>query len=239
MAIEWFRNCVCNLVSGVVSDIGQMAFEDQGMNASMYLELDDYDPFDVPSYSKAGPVRRSSHYIPVRADDRGRSQNAETEQDDAVSPASSTSLATSQASSSVSEPGLLHHEINRGYAALDKLAECQKDTSARADFIKTTKRLRTASEPPCDGNSQKTLVQRPAKRARQASPTPRTSSSQACAASINSSKAPRNVSWTKDEVNLLVRARDRGQGWNEIGNVSIAVNSFPNINTATSDINGS
>lgn len=239
MAIEWFRNCVCNLVSGVVSDIGQRAFEDQGINASMHLELDDYDPFDVPSYSKAGPVRKSSHYIPKRADDRSKPQQAKVGQDDDISPASGTSSATTQDVSAVSEPLPLRHKINRDYTALAKLAECHKDTSARAEFIQTTKRMRSTSEPPCDGNSQKTLVERPAKRARQDPPALHPSSGQACAVSVNGSKVPRNVSWTEEEVEILVSARERGRGWIEIGNVSTAVIVFPNINTCTVYVNGS
>lgn len=209
------------------------------MNACMYLEPDDYDPFDVPSYSTAAPTSKSSHYIPKRADDHSRSQQAEVEQDDYISPASSTSSATSQDLSVVSEPLPLRHEINRGYAALEKLAECQKDTSARAEFIQTTKRMRTTSEPPCDGNSQKTLVERPAKRARQDPSAPHPSSGQASAVSVNGSKVPRYVSWTREEIKLLVSARELGRGWNEIGNVSTAVTSFPSINTGTGNANGS
>lgn len=228
MAIEWFRNCVCNLVSGVVSDIGQIAFEDQGMNACMYLEPDDYDPFDVPSYSTAAPARKSSQYIPSRANDSSGSQEVETVQDYDISPAPSTSSRTSNATSASSEPLPLRHEIEKGYTAVEQLAASQEDTSARADFIKTTKRLRNVSEPLHDDHSPETLLKRPAKRARPYSSAPHMlSSGPTRTVGGNVSKSLRNP-WTEDEVNILMSARELGRTWFEVSNVSTTEIDFRN-----------
>lgn len=222
---EWFRNCVCNLVSGVVSDIGQMAFEYQGMNACMYLEPDDYDPFDVPSYATAVSVSKSSPYVPSRRDDYYGFQQFETRQADDLSPVPSEDSTTSNTISAAPEPLPLRHEIERAFTALGKLAESPKDSSARADFIESTKSLRNVPEPIADGPSQEALLKRPAKRARQDSSDTRPSLLSAPPAG-SADSAIENVPkgqkffWTEDEVNILVTARDFGRSWNEIINVS-------------------
>ncbi|KAI7780222.1 hypothetical protein LA080_016307 [Diaporthe eres] len=219
---EWFRNCVCNLVSGVVNDIGQMAFEDQGINACMYLEPDEYDPFDVPSYTTAAPVSKSSSYIRSGGDDYYGFPQVETEKTDDSSPVVSAHSATSNSSwTTFGPPRPLRHEMEKGYVALDQLAASQEDTSARADFIQKTKRLRNVSDP-IHANSQDKLLKRPAKRARQ-DPSPLRPSPLSAgptgSASDAANKVQKNFRWTDDEITILVTSRDFGRGWSEIGNM--------------------
>lgn len=212
MVTEWFRNCVCNLVSGVVSDIGQMAFEDQGMNACMYLEPDQYDPFDVSSYTTTSSVSKSSPYIPSGSDDYYGFQQVEAEQNDELSPVTGSNWTAFHAASAPSRPLPLRHELAQGYSALQQLAASQNDNSARADFIQSTKRLRDVSEPiPAD--AQDTLLKRPAKRARQDSHPARPSP-------LSAGVPINKVRWTEDEVNILVTAREWGRNWQDISNVS-------------------
>ncbi|KAK7704160.1 hypothetical protein SLS64_008718 [Diaporthe eres] len=220
---EWFRNCVCNLVSGVVNDIGQMAFEDQGMNACMYLEPDEYDPFDVPSYTTAAPASKSSPYIRCGGDDYYGFPQVETEKSNDSPAVQNTHSATFKSSWTTFEaPRPLRHEIEKGYAALDQLAVSQEDTSSRADFIQKTKRLRGVSDP-IDAFSQDKLLKRPSKRARQ-DPTPSRpsplSAGPAVSASDAANKAQKNFRWTDDEINILVACRDFGRDWGDIVNVS-------------------
>ncbi|KAG6362655.1 hypothetical protein INS49_007747 [Diaporthe citri] len=219
---EWFRNCVCNLVSGVVNDIGQMAFEDQGMNACMYLEPDEYDPFDVPSYTRAAPVSKSSIYIRSGVDDYYGFPQVETQKTDDSSAARNAHLATSNSSWTTFEPPRpFRHEVEKGYKALDELAASQEDTSARADFIQKTKRLRNVSDP-VHADSQDMLLKRPTKRARQdpspSRPSP-LSAGPAGSASDSVNKVQKNFRWTDDEINILVTSRDFGRSWSEVVNM--------------------
>lgn len=199
-----------------------MAFEDQGMNACMYLEPDDYDPFDVPSYTTVAPVHKSSSYIPSRRDDYYGFQEAEVQQNEQSSPVSGTQWTTFHPASTVSQSLPLRHEVTEGYAALQRLAASHNDTSARADFIQSTKRLREDPEP-IDADAQETLLKRPTKRARQdtlpSRPSP-VSAGQAVTARDTANKAQRNVRWTEEEINILLTARDFGQTWSEIDSVS-------------------
>lgn len=220
---EWFRNCVCNLVSGVVNDIGQMAFEDQGMNACMYLEPDEYDPFDVSSYTTAAPVSESSPYIRCGGDEYYGFPQVETEKTDDSPAVQNAHPATSTSSWTTFEaPRPFRHEIEKGYTALNQLAASQEDASARADFIQKTKRLRNVSDP-IHPDSQDKLLKRPAKRARQ-DPTPSRpsplSAGPAVSASDAANKAQKNFRWTDDEINILVACRDFGRDWGDIVNVS-------------------
>lgn len=224
MATEWFRNCVCNLVSGVVHDIGQMAFEDQGMNACMYLEPDDYDPFDVPSYTTAPSRNKSSRYFPRGGDDYYGVRQIQTQQNNQSSPVLVAHSNHFHPAAVAPRPLPLRHEVAQGYVALEQLATSQDDTAARADFIQSTKRLRNASEPIC-ADDQETLLKRPAKKARHDSsptrPSPLSAGS-AVSAPDAASKVQKNFRWTDEEVNILVTARDFGQSWGEVGNVSTA-----------------
>lgn len=227
VATEWFRNCVCNLVSGVVSDIGQLAFEDQGMNACMYLEPDDYDPFDVASYTRAAPVSEPSLHVPSHRDDYYGFEEAETQQADDHSPVDSEDSAASNATLTASETLPLRHEITNGFTALNKLATSQKDSSALADFIESTKSLQNASEPAEAGPSQETLLESPTKRPRLDSSDVRLRPSlQPAGPGGSSGSVTENVPkaqrcfWTHDEVNILVTARDFGRTWDEVVNVS-------------------
>lgn len=224
MATEWFRNCVCNLASGVVHDIGQMAFEDQGMNACMYLEPDDYDPFDVPSYTTAPSVNKSSRYFPTGRDDYYGFQQIQTPQNNQPPPVPVVHSNHFNPAAVAPRPLPLRHEIAQGYAALEQLATSQDDISARADFIQSTKRLRNVSEPIC-ADDQETLLKRPAKKARHDSSPTRPSPLSAVPAVLASDaagKVQKNFRWTDEEVNILVTARDFGQSWGEVGNVSTA-----------------
>lgn len=239
---EWFRNCVCNLVSGVVNDIGQMAFEDQGINACMYLEPDEYDPFDVPSYTTAAPVGKSSPYIRSGADDYYGFPQVETQQTDDSSAVRKAHLAASTSSWTTFEPPRpLRHEIEKGYKALNQLAASQEDTSARSDFIQKTKRLRGVSEP-VQADSQDTLLKRPAKRARQdpspSRPSP-LSAGPAGSASDAANKVQKSFCWTDDEINILVTSRDFGRGWSEIGNVSTTAGNLADANPEARYLNDS
>lgn len=233
---EWFRNCVCNLVSGVVNDIGLMAFEDQGINACMYLEPDEYDPFDVPSYTTAASVRKSSPYIHSGGDEYYGFQQIETQKNDASSAVVDVPSARSNSSWTTFEaPRPLRHEMDKGYAALDQLAESQEDTSARSDFVQKTKRLRNVSEP-VSADSQDTLLKRPAKRVRQ-NPSPSRpsplSAGPAGSASDAVSKVQKNFRWTDDEINILVTSRDFGRSWSEVVSVSTIPENLANDNSTT------
>lgn len=224
MATEWFRNCVCDLVSGVVHDIGQMAFEDQGMNACMYLEPDDYDPFDVPSYTTAPSVTKSSRYFRSGESDYYGFHQFQAEQGNQPSPVPVAHANHFHPAAVALQPLPLRHEIAQGYAALEQLAASQADTAARADFIQSTKRLRNVSEP-IHTDDQEAPLTRPAKKARHdSSPTRPSPLSAASAVSPKdaASKVQKNFRWTDEEVNILVTARDFGQSWGEVGNVSTA-----------------
>lgn len=232
---EWFRNCVCNLVSGVVYDIGQMAFEDQGMNACMYLEPDEYDPFDVSSYTAEAPVSKSSPYVRNGGDDYYGFQQVETQKTDDSSAVRNAQPGTFNSSWTTFEPPRpLRHEIEKGYKALDQLAASHEETSARADFIQKTKRLRNVSDPVHAG-SQDTLLKRPAKRARQ-DPSPSRPSPLSAGPTVSASDSANKIQklrWTDDEVNILVTARDFGRNWSEIFNVSTTGEDLADMSRAT------
>lgn len=221
MATEWFRNCVCNLVSGVVHDIGQMAFEDQGMNACMYLEPDDYDPFDLPSYTTAPSANKSSRYFPSGGGDYYGFRQTEAPQEDQPPPIPIAHSNHFHPAAVAPRPLLLRHEIEQGYAALEQLAASKDNTAARSDFIRSTKRLRNVSEP-IHADDQETSLKRPAKKARHDSSPPRPSplsAGTAVPASDATSKVQKHFRWTDEEVNILVTARDFGQSWGEVRNV--------------------
>lgn len=202
------------------------------MNACMYLEPDDYDPFDVSSYTTAAPVSQSSPYHPRGTDEYYGFQQAEVQQNDQPSPVPSTQWAAVNSASKPLKPLPLRHEITEGYAALEQLAASQNDTSARADFIQGTKRLRDVSEP-TGADAQETLLKRPAKRARSDTlplrPSP-LSAGPAASAGNSPTKVPRNIRWTDEEVNILVTAKDWGQTWSDIGNVSTTGENLANDN---------
>lgn len=219
MATEWFRNCVCNLVSGVVHDIGQMAFEDQGMNACMYLEPDDYDPFDVPSYTTAPSANKSSRYFPNGGQDYYGFQQIQIQQNNQPPPVPVAHSNHFHPAAVAPQPLPLRHEIEQGYAALEQLAASKEDTAARSDFIQSTKRLRNVSEP-IHTDDQETSHKRPAKKAQHDSSPTRRSPLSAVPASDATSKVQKHCRWTDEEVNILVTARDFGQSWGEVRNVS-------------------
>lgn len=228
MATEWFRNCVCNLVSGVVHDIGQMAFEDQGMNACMYLEPDDYDPFDVPSYTTAPSANKSSRYFPSGGEDYYGFQQIQTQQTNQPAPVPVAHSNHFRPAAVAPQPLPLRHEIEQGYAALDQLAASKEDTAARSGFIQSTKRLRNVSEP-IHADDQETNLKRPAKKSRHDSsptrPSP-LSADQSVPASDATSKVQKHFRWTDEEINILVTARDFGQSWGEVRSVSTSHENF-------------
>lgn len=201
-----------------------MAFEDQGMNACMYLEPDDYDPFDVPNYTTAPSRNKSSRYFPSGGDDYYGFQQPRAQQDKQPPPVPIAHSNAFHPAAVAPRPLPLRHEITQGYAALEQLTTSQDDTAARADFIQSTKRLRNVSEPIC-ADDQDTLLKRPAKKARHDSsptrPSPLSAGS-AVSAPDAASKVQKNFRWTDEEVNILVTARDFGQSWGEVGNVSTA-----------------
>jgi hypothetical protein len=225
VAVEWFRNCVCNLVSGVVSDVGLMAFEDQGINAREYFVTDYYDPFDVPSYSTAMPVRKKPPpYIPSRAPHEStefQDQVDSEEQDNGVVSSARSTTSHSTSTFAASEPLLFRHAIEEGYAALEQMASSRgNDTSSLGDFIKSTKRLRDGSEP-LDDIALDAPRKHPCKRSRPyCSILPMLSPASTHVVAENTvSKHPRNA-WTEEEAKLLLSTRDLGHSWVEIGNVS-------------------
>lgn len=209
-----------------------MAFEDQGMNACMYLEPDDYDPFDVPSYTTAAPVDTSSSYIPSGRDEYYGFQKAEVQQNEQPSPVPNTQWTAFHPVSTAAESLPLRHEVTEGYTALQKLAASHNDTSARADFIQSTKRLREDPEP-IDADAQETFLKRPAKRARPETLPLRPSSlsaGQAVSPRDAANKVQRKLRWTEEEINILLTARHFGQTWSDIDNVSTTGESLADDN---------
>ncbi|KAJ0120772.1 hypothetical protein J7T55_015505 [Diaporthe amygdali] len=215
VAAEWFRNCVCNLVSGVVSDIGQMAFEDQGMNACMYLEPDDYDPFDVPSYATAAIIGSVSSSPSTDEDNYYGFEPPQAHENSHQSPANSTRFKENCTDDLLP----LRHEIEKGFASVERMAASQTDTSARAEFIQNTKSLRSICEPVYSGSSQQKVLKRPAKRARLGSsplkPLP-LSAGLVAPASHDVPRAQQKFCWTEEEVKILLAEKNAGRKWQGI-----------------------
>lgn len=202
-----------------------MAFEDQGMNACMYLEPDQYDPFEVSSYTSSAPFAKSTPYVGTSRHDYYGFPQVETQQNAETSPVPSPRPATFRPAAKAPEPAPLRHEVAKGYKALEQLAASHDDNSARADFIQNTKRLRDDSEPISADSEQETLLKRSAKRACLSAPSRLSRPSPLSAGPALPAGEPvpkiQYRFWTEDEVNILVTAREFGRSWGEVSNVSI------------------
>lgn len=194
------------------------------MNACMYLEPDQYDPFDVSSYTSSAPFAKSTPYVGTGRDDYYGFPQVETQQNADPSPVPSPPSNTFRPAAKAPEPAPLRHEVAKGYEALEQLAASHDDTSARSDFIQNTKRLRDSSEPTSADSEQETLLKRPAKRACLSAPSRLSRPSPLSAGPALPAGEPVTKTqyrfWTEDEVNMLVTAREFGRSWGEVANVS-------------------
>lgn len=65
MSVEWIRNSVFTLVSGVVTDIASQALTERRVNTTGYLDPTPYDPFSGTRSATAAPIQRESPDIPA------------------------------------------------------------------------------------------------------------------------------------------------------------------------------
>ncbi|ROV96520.1 hypothetical protein VMCG_07797 [Cytospora schulzeri] len=215
---EWFRNCVCDLVSGAVNAIGQKAFEYNNLNASEYIDPDDYDPFDVTTYS---------------TDRRSNSPSSSSDVDLAyygfARGASKTTAAQSRHDDGGDEPDTptlpLHHEVNRGWKAIHNLAASHTSNNSTANFLEATTPLRRKRDGPSregdnsDPDLKVTMHRSKRLRSYETSPTAAAfaavrPTTMRDGASIK--KKVVRVSWTEEEVNTLFKGRQDGKDWDTI-----------------------
>lgn len=189
------------------------------MNACMYLEPDDYDPFDVPSYATAATIGSVSTSPSTDEDNYYGLQPAQAYQNDDQSPVNST-----HSEGHCTDDLLpLRHEIEKGFASVERMAASQADTSARAEFIQNTKSLRSTCEPVHAGSSQQKVLKRPAKRAR-LNPSPLKSlplsAGLVSPVSHDVPRAQQKFFWTEEEVKILLAEKNAGRKWQGIEKVS-------------------
>lgn len=209
------------MVSGAVNDIGHKAFQYNDLNATAYLEPDDYDPFDVTTYATDNRSVSASSSSDVGLAYYGLARTA-----------SKQSRRQSRGSVDEAEHGdgqlPLHHEITKAFEAVNKLAASHTSSNATAEFIEATaslSRKRSSPDNGSDGSSPGLQVTKPrAKRSRpSASPPNAYSSSSTRATSLQDTARTKRrlvAYWTKDEIETMVKGREDGKDWEVIHAVS-------------------
>ncbi|ROV90431.1 hypothetical protein VSDG_08456 [Cytospora chrysosperma] len=211
---EWFRNCVCDLVSGAVNEIGHKAFQYNELNASEYLDPEDYDPFDVTTYS----TNRRSTSVPSSSEvglayygfARGASHQSRVEDHGAEPDTAALPL---------------RYQVNQGWKAIHSLAASYTSNNSTADFIEATAPLgkKRSSLPNESDTSDPDLqvIKHRTKRARRSESSPTGAASAAVRPnSIRDSVGPKKkvvkMSWTEEEVDILFKGRQDGKDWDKI-----------------------
>ncbi|KAK7730566.1 hypothetical protein SLS53_008956 [Cytospora paraplurivora] len=212
----WFRNCLCDMVSGAVNDIGHKAFQYNDLNATAYLEPDDYDPFDVTTYATNTRSLNTSSSSDVGLAYYGFARTASKE-------------STRQSRGPVDEAEQayqqlpLHHEMNKGWEAVNKLAASHTSSNSTTEFIEATvplSRKRSSSDNGDDSSGALQVTKPTTKRPRPSTSPPNAySSSSTRATSLQDTahtKRRMMAYWTNDEIETMVKGREDGKDWDVI-----------------------
>ncbi|ROV90385.1 hypothetical protein VPNG_10014 [Cytospora leucostoma] len=214
---EWFRNCVCDMVSGAVKDIGHKAFQYNDLNATAYLEPDDYDPFDVTTYGTDNRSVSASSPSDVGLAYYGFARTASKQ-------SQHQSRGSPDKNEREDQQLPMHHEMNNGWEAVNRLAASHTSSNSTAEFIEATaplSRKRSSPENSSGGSSPGLQVTKPrAKRSRPATSPPNAYSSSSTRATgvRDTARTKRRLVayWTKDEIETMVKGREDGKDWDVI-----------------------
>ncbi|KUI58089.1 hypothetical protein VP1G_05347 [Cytospora mali] len=211
---EWFRNCVCDLVSGAVNEIGHKAFQYNKFNASEYLDPNEYDPFDISTYSN--DRRNNSEFSSSNADLAPYSFSGGASKQ----PAPQTRGDDDRAEHGAQDLSI-HHEISRGWEAINRLATSHTSNKSTAEFIEATESLsrkhRSPSEHSDASNFGSGLNKPQSKRLRSINQV--TTAGGRPSNVIQGADMKRKVvkmPWTEEETKLLFKGREDGKDWDYI-----------------------
>ena len=210
----------------MANDIGHKAFQNNNLNASEYFEPEDYDPFDVFSNSANRRSNSASSSSDVGLAFYGFARRAPNHQ----------SLLTGDNDDSAEHDNQqlpMRHEVNKGWHAIGKLAASRGLASSTADFIDATTSLRRKRDGASNGSDDSSpgseVNKKRAKRPRVTGSSPTAEPSAAIRTQgmdnmDNNTAAKKQVvkvSWTEEEVEMMVKSREGGESWDFIHAVSL------------------
>ncbi|KUI66966.1 hypothetical protein VM1G_02215 [Cytospora mali] len=211
---EWFRNCVCDLVSGAVNEMGHKAFQYNKFNTSEYLDPNEYDPFDISTYSNDS--RSNSEFSSSKADlaPYGFSRVASKQ------PAPQTGGDDDRLEHGAQDLSI-NHEISRGWEAINRLAASHTSNKSTAEFIEATESLsRKHCNPSEDSDAShcdSRLIKPQSKRLRSTNHV--NTASGRPSSVVQGGDLKRKVvkmPWTEEETKLLFKGREDGKDWDYI-----------------------